>query len=227
MNVMLLAAGRGSRLQPLTDTTPKPLISVSGKTLLDYHLEKLNAAGFTKVVINTSWLAEKIQQHIEFSNYPQLEIKLSHEPTALETAGGVNKALPALGEGTFLLISADVWSQIDYAALRNIQLHHFDAHLLMVNNPAHNSKGDFSLVNNRIVQAKDNTLTYTGIGLFNTSLFNDVSANEGTIPVPLRAVLNKAIERNALTGSVVNDPWFDIGTVERLRCVEQFIALSD
>ncbi len=223
---MLLAAGRGTRLQPLTDTTPKPLIEVSGKTLLDYHLEKLSAAGFTKVVINTSWLAEKIQQHIELSNYPRLEIELSHEPVALETAGGVHKALPLLGDGTFLLISADIWSEIDYATLRKIHLHYSDAHLLMVNNPEHNSKGDFSLANNRIVPAKNNTLTYSGIGLFNTSLFCDVSNQNKNDPVPLRTVLNEAMQRHALTGSVVKAPWFDIGTIERLRRLEQFISHS-
>ncbi len=223
MKAMVLAAGRGARLRPLTDTTPKPLIQVAGKTLLDYHLEKLNAAGFTEVIINTCWQASQIEQHIEQSNYANLTFTISHEPVALETAGGVHKALPALGDQPFLLISADIWSNINYQKLKSIQLGDADAHLLMVENPTHNDKGDFSITDNRLTQATGNTVTYAGIGIFSCELFRNVAEPGVDTKAPLRKILNEAIDRKAIQGQLIDNAWFDVGTVERLASLEQFI----
>lgn len=220
MKAMLLAAGRGARLRPLTNTVPKPLVKANGKTLLDYHLEKLAAADFSNVVINTSWLAQKIHQHIETNTYTINTISISHELEALETAGGVNKALPFLGEGYFLLISADIWSEFDYAEFKCTPDTIADAHLFMVANPAHNPDGDFSIEDGRIVAAANKPLTYSGIGLFHTRLFKNVKADA---KVPLREILEQAIEGGSITGSLIDKAWFDVGTIERLEQLDLYI----
>lgn len=225
---MLLAAGRGERLRPLTDTTPKPLIEVAGKTLLDYHLEKLSAAGVSEIIINTSWLSEKIHRHIERSDYPSIKFHLSHEPQALETAGGVRKVLSLLGDEPFLLISADIWSDLDYRILSTMELGTAQAQLLMVDNPAHNPDGDFEVVDHRVTTGTRNKLTYSGMGVFHTDLFRQTSSDQDvrgddTRKVALREVLDNAIENDLIAGTQIQCKWFDVGTVDRLKALESYV----
>lgn len=228
---MLLAAGRGERLRPLTDTTPKPLLEVAGKTLLDYHLAKLSAAGIYEIIINTSWLSEKIHRHIELADYPDLSFHLSHEPQALETAGGVRKVLPLLGDQPFLLISADIWSDLDYQIFSTLELGQAQAHLLMVDNPAHNPDGDFEVVGHRVTKGRHNKLTYSGMGVFHPDLFSQTTAvqsaagtKNGSKKVALREVLNTAIESDLVTGTQIRCKWFDVGTEDRLQALEKYVV---
>ena len=238
---MLLAAGRGERMKPLTDTTAKPLLRVNGKRLIDYHLEKLAAAGITEIVINTSWQAEKIVDEIGDGSRYGLQIEYSHEPTALETAGGIRQALPQLGEHPFLVISADIWCDIDYADLtEHLDNNHAyiaesqqpalqlpDAHLLMVDNPAHNSEGDFAISANGKLQLKPDTsqnpvmqtCTYSGIGIYHPRLFKPLDA----VRCPLREVLFPAIAAGDVSATMHDGKWFDVGTVERLQMLDRLL----
>ena len=230
---MLLAAGRGERMRPLTDTTAKPLLKVNGKRLIDYHLEKLATAGIKTVVINTCWQAKKIVDALGDGSRYGLQIEYSHEPTALETAGGIRQALHLLGEHPFLVISADVWCDVDYIDLFKY-LHHSgarstdsqqpEAHLLMVDNPPHHSEGDFAIDASGKLQLKPKaslrtgvrTCTYSGIGLYQPGLFRPLKVAR----CPLREVLFPAITAGKVSATMHDGEWFDIGTVERLQMLD-------
>lgn len=214
---MLLAAGRGERLRPLTDHTAKPLIKARNKPLIEYHLENLCSAGIVEVIINTCWQAEKIVALIGDGSQFGLEVKYSHEPQALETAGGIANALELLGHDPFLVISADTWSDLDLTLIRKPK--QTLAHLLLVNNPSHNPAGDFDLKDGLLVKTPDSTLTYSGIGIFEPALFDN-------LPQPrlaLREILYPAISRQQISGEMLQGDWFDIGTVERLAQLDQHL----
>ncbi|WP_284047540.1 N-acetylmuramate alpha-1-phosphate uridylyltransferase MurU [Guyparkeria hydrothermalis] len=213
---MILAAGRGERLRPLTDHTPKPLIEVGGKPLIEHHLERLAAAGITRVVINLAHLGEQIRQHLGAGERWGLTIEYSEEGScaeeALETAGGIRQALDRLGS-RFLLINGDVLSDIDYAALAGRDLPiGCRFHLVLVDNPAHNPSGDFALDDDRLIEASNEALTYAGIGLFNTALFTDLPPGRRA----LGPVLREAIALGQGCAHHHRGEWLDVGTPDRL-----------
>ena len=213
---MILAAGRGERLRPLTDHTPKPLIEVGGKPLIEHHLERLAAAGIQRVVINLAHLGEQIRAHLGDGERWGLTIEYSMEgeraEDALETAGGIRQALDRLGE-RFLLVNGDVLADIDYAELLRRDLSDASlAHLLLVDNPPHNPSGDFALGDNRLETQGDDRLTYAGIGLFQRALFADLPTGRRA----LGPVLREAIDAGQVSGEHHRGDWLDVGTKERL-----------
>lgn len=217
---MLLAAGRGERMRPLTDTTAKPLLKAGGRRLIDYHLEALAGAGVTKVVINTCWQADKIVEQLGTERYG-ISITYSHEATALETAGGIANALELLGNQPFLLVSADVWGQFAFQTLR---LRAPDqGHLVLVQNPPHHPDGDFFLDQSRVNFKSGSRLTYSGVGVFHPDAFRQLSPGFR----PLRDVLRQLIERQLLGGSVHSGAWFDIGTPKRLAELDAYLLAGD
>lgn len=217
MKAMLLAAGRGERMRPLTDHTAKPLIEVNNKALIEYHLEKLKAAGIQEVVINTCWHADKIVEKIADGKQFGLRVHYSHEQQALETAGGIANASHLLGPEPFLLISADIWSDIEFTGMTKPP--DKKAHLVLVDNPLHNPDGDFCLENGLVSKRINSGFTYSGIGIFDPAIFADLPTKR----FALREVLNKAIDRQQISGEKLQGTWFDIGTPERLASLKEYL----
>ncbi len=215
MKAMILAAGRGERLRPLTDSTPKPMLPVAGKPLLEHHLVRLAAAGITDIVINTSWLAEQIEEY--FSDCEKrlgVTISWSREVMALETGGGIARALPLLGDDPFMLINGDVWSDYPLVDLLDNRLSDdLDAWLLLVGNPAHNLCGDFALQDGRVTYAEDHAATFSGISLIRPVLFANHLERDSTFP--LRDVLRPAIVAGRVGGEIYTGSWCDVGTLAR------------
>lgn len=230
LSAMILAAGRGARMRPLTDHTPKPLLTVGDKSLIEWHLERLAQAGITHVVINHAWLGSQIEKHLGDGSRYGVQIQYSAESSALETAAGIKKALPLISSSPFLVISADVWTDwnatLAFYMAERLQRENALAHLLLVPNPDHNNEGDFSFdTQTGLLQHKSpaNTLSYTysGIGVFKAELFTEVSA---FIPTPLRDPLHAAINAQSAIGTPYKGIWADIGTPERLQQIEQSLA---
>ena len=217
MKAMILAAGYGKRLQPLTNKTPKPLLSVAGKPLLQHHIERLAAIGVTDLVINISWLAEQIESYFGDGSGYGVNIKWSREAEPLETGGGINKALPLLGDQPFLLINGDVWTDFPFLSAVNYQLRadHL-AWLLLVKNPTHNSDGDFGLLDNLVSYQPQMKYTFSGISLIRPQLITDYTNRFGERKCfPLREILRPAIEDKKVVGQLCRDQWCDVGTVDR------------
>ncbi|MFK8018493.1 MAG: nucleotidyltransferase family protein [Pseudomonadales bacterium] len=220
---MILAAGRGERMRPLTDHTPKPLLRVNGKTLIDYHLENLSTAGIEFVVINLCWLGHLIQSHVGNGEHYGLQIEYSHEPEALETAGGIAKALASferLRRDEFLIMNADVYCANPLPQLCNEPLGETLGHLLLTTTPDY-LPGDFSL-NDGIVQPKykgssEPLLTFCGMARYSPSLFDNVGSGAQAM-LPL---FNAAISQQQLGGSMLDGPWLDVGTPQRLEMAQQ------
>ncbi len=217
MKAMILAAGRGERMRPLTDETPKPLLAAGGKPLIVWHLERLAAAGFRDIVINHAHLGEQIESALGDGAKWGLSIRYSPEPPgALETAGGIAKALPMLGDRPFLVVNGDIYCDFDFARFPRSQAAGRSpaAHLVMVANPSHHSGGDFSLDGQRVICARgEHTLTYAGIGVFSPSFFAEV--RPGAV-MKLRPLLDAAIEAGTLSGEPFAGRWVDVGTPQRL-----------
>ena len=214
---MILAAGRGERMRPLTDTAPKPLLSVGGKRLIEYHLERLATAGFREVVINTAWLGDMIEAALGNGARFGLAITYSHErPEALETGGGIFRALPLLGSAPFLLVNGDVWTDIDFGALRREPPAGSLAHLVLVRNPPQHPRGDFLLEKGRVSEGEGPRQTYSGIGIYRPELFAGCEPGK----FPLLPLLRRAIAAGQLTGEAHTGRWYDIGTVERLQALD-------
>lgn len=212
MHAMILAAGRGERLKPLTDTTPKPLIEVGGKPLIEHHLERLSEAGIRRVVINLDWLGDQILASLGTGERFGLEIRYSPEPPgALETAGGIMQALPLLGPQPFLVIAGDILCDFPLSQLSSLSDEAL-AHLVMVDNPGHNPDGDFALENGRLELDGPQRFTFSGIGIYRPALFNHLTPERRA----LRPVFESAIGRGQLTASLHRGYWSDIGTPERL-----------
>lgn len=215
MKVMLLAAGRGERMRPLTDACPKPLLPVAGRPLIQWHLQRLAAAGLREVVINLSWLGEQIAAALGDGSAQGLRITYSREPwPALETGGGIFQALPLLGPGPFLLVNGDVFTDVDFTRIR---LAPADlAQLVLVPNPAHHPRGDFWLdaAGRVLADAADGAarLTYSGIAVLHPGLF------EGAVPgrFPLLPLLERARAAGRLGGQRHDGHWLDVGTPARL-----------
>jgi MurNAc alpha-1-phosphate uridylyltransferase len=221
----LLAAGRGERMRPLTDNLPKPLLTIQNKSLLAWHLEALANAGIKKVVINHAWLGHKIEESLGTGNQFGLQIQYSPEETALETAGGIVKALPLIqADDYFLVINGDVFcpnlpiDQIleEVSRIKN-QASPVLAHLLMVPNPAQHPNGDFYLQGNRVSTKEGSDsekLTFSGIGIYHKDLFQNLDIGS---PAKLAPLLREAMEQNKVSGEKYLGPWHDVGTPQRLH----------
>lgn len=218
MKAMILAAGRGTRMAPLTDHCPKPLLSVAGKPLIVHHIEKLVAAGITELVINHAWLGEMIEQRLGDGQQFGASIHYSAEPAGgLETGGGVLQALPLLGDQPFLLINGDIWLDWDYRqALQHQQLTDL-AWLWLVDNPAHNPQGDFALRENRALDQPE--LTFSGVSVINPRLFTDCQAGR----FRLAPLFKQAMQTRRIGAEKLNAFWMDVGTPERLQQLEQLL----
>lgn len=211
MLAMILAAGRGERMRPLTDKIPKPLLQVKNKCLIEYHIEHLVTAGFNKIIINHAYLGEKIEQTLGDGQRYGAKIIYSPETTALETGGGIFQALPLLGDSPFLVINGDIWCDYPFANQVN-SLQNKLAHLVLVDNPAHNPQGDFHLNQQQVYQTGNPCLTFSGIGIYHPDLFQNCSTGRFSL-VPL---LTQAMQANQVTGEHYQGQWMDIGTPERL-----------
>lgn len=219
MKAIILAAGRGERMRPLTDNLPKPLLKVGGKMLIEYHLEKLKSAGISEVVINHAWLGDKIEQALGDGSRYGLNILYSAEIEALETAGGIINALPLLGkDDVFVVINGDVYCDYDISNLPT-SISGL-AHLLLVNNPLHHPQGDFVLTKSGTVdQEGENKLTYSGIGVYHPDLFKDYAKGKQA----LAPVLRGAMQHHQVSGEFYQGVWHDIGTPERLNELDLYL----
>ena len=213
MNAMILAAGRGQRLRPFTDCCPKPLLEVRGKALIEYHLAALQQAGIEQVVINISWLAEQIPLALGDGSRFGLHIQYSSEPQALETAGGIVQALPLLDE-QFIVVNGDILTDYAFMSLTDIKT---DAHLVLVDNPAHNPAGDFSLTDNKIGNQSNQRLTFAGIAVYQKRFFKNVNAGKQA----LAPLLRRAADQGHVSGEHFQGRWTDVGTVERWQAVRR------
>ena len=218
---MLLAAGRGERLRPLTDSVPKALVEAGGKPLIAWHLERLAAAGCRDVVINVSYLGERIVERIGDGARFGLRIAYSREAERLETAGGIAQALHLLGEEPFLLLNADVYCEFDVARLLRMPLGAMLAHLVLVPNPAHRPRGDFALVSGAIKRSGTPSYTYAGIALVSPRLVESVTPGE---KAPLAPLLYAAADRGLMRGELYRGLWQDVGTLERLAQLEALLG---
>ncbi len=215
MRAMILAAGRGMRLRPLTDTCPKPLLPVHGKPLIEYHLENLQKAGVREVVINVSYLKHQIRAHLQQGERFGVNIQYSEEPEALETGGGIFQALPLLGQEPFILLNADIITQYPLISLVHAPLIDHLAHLVLVPNPPEHPAGDFALSAKQYVlqQSNPNPWTYSGMAKLSPHLFDGcVPGKYSLIPLYL-----KAMDTQQVTGEVYTGEWVDIGSLERYQ----------
>jgi MurNAc alpha-1-phosphate uridylyltransferase len=216
---MLLAAGRGERMRPLTDTLPKPLLEVGGRSLIAWHLVALARAGIREVVINLSWLGGQLRAALGDGRDLGVSISWSEEgPIPLETGGGIFRALPRLGPEPFLVVNADIWTDIDFGRLRLPSEMH--AHLVLIANPVHHPRGDFGLEGDRVVNRDSERLTYSGVGVYSPEFFAGCTAGR----FPLLPLLNRAIAASRVSGGVHRGQWCDVGTAERLASLSAQLA---
>lgn len=214
MKAMILAAGRGLRMRPLSNTTPKALLKIAGTCLIDYHLQRVRAAGITEVVINLDHLGEMIREHLKDGQQYGLQIHYSDESGyPLETAGGIIKALPLLGDEPFFVINADVYT--DYAIQPGLKIASVLAHLVMVDNPPEHACGDFCLRDGYLHQNSSAKLTFSGMGYYQPALFEAQPVKR----LPLTELLLPAIAAHTISGEHYRGIWADIGTMERLAKV--------
>lgn len=219
---MILAAGRGERMRPLTDHTPKPLLKVGGKSLIVWHLERLAKAGFKEVVINYAHLGEQIEQALGDGSQWDLRIQYSPEKIALETAGGIANALPLLGTESFLVVNGDTFTEVDFGALKHALQANNHVHLVLVNNPPQHPKGDFAIEEDMLKNTGAQMLTFSGVGVYHPDLFASVRRGE---PAKLAPLLRNAITENKATAEYYQGVWHDIGTPERLKLLDDELKL--
>lgn len=215
MRAVILAAGKGERLRPLTDQTPKPLLEVRGKPLIVHHLERLRDAGFTQIHINTSWLADKIQSTLGDGTQFGVHIRYSYEgPEPLETGGGLFRMLPAVGRDPFLVVNGDVYTDFPFETLKRRLKMDFLGHLVMVPNPVRHPKGDFHLSPaGHLRMEGEPKLTYSGIGVYKAEFFIDCAPGR----YPLLPLLEAAMRLEALSGERYSGLWMDMGTHEQFE----------
>ncbi len=223
MKAMILAAGMGNRMRPLTLHTPKPLLEVGGKPLIVWHIEKLQKMGVQEIVINTAWLGEKLADALGDGSQFGVKILWSHEGEGLETAGGIINALPLLGNEPFILVNGDVWTTMDFAPLLNVQLQDDLAHLVLVENPVQHPQGDFILAANKAYtfeQARSGeNLTYSGVAVMHPQMFNGLESGKR----PLAPLLKQAMQQEKISAQKLQGVWVDVGTPERLNALDQQI----
>ena len=217
---MILAAGRGERMRPLTLVKPKPLLEAGGAPLIVHHLRALQAAGFEDVVVNLSWLGEQIRAALGDGSRHGVRLHYSDEgPEPLETGGGIFRALPLLGAGPFLVLNGDVWTDIDWSRMRDRLAPRDLAHLVLVPNPVHNQKGDFVLEGGRIVESAGERHTFSGVGVYRAELFE--GCRDGVFK--LAPLLRAAAREGRVSGEVHTGAWLDIGTPERLAHLDALL----
>lgn len=224
MKAMILAAGRGERLRPYTDTTPKPLLKAGRFCLIEYIIQALAKAGIKEIIINIAHLAEQFPATL--GNGEQYGVKISYsreKEGGLETAGGIINALPLLGSEPFLIVNGDIWTDYDYQALiqKTVITEHL-CHLVMIANPPHNPNGDFALSAGEVKQEGDKKYTYSGIGIYHPALFTDLVIQR----LPLKPILLKAMDRHQISGEYYQGIWSDIGTVERLEALAMSLSAN-
>ena len=213
---MILAAGCGERMRPLTDELPKPLLKIDAKPILQYHLEALAQAGIKQIVINHSWMGGLIEEYFGNGNEYGVEVAYSPEgESRLETGGGIKNALPLLGDDPFIVVNADVWTDYNFMQLPNAP--EGLAHIVLVENPAHHPQGDFCLQAGLVMDNACERLTYSGIGVFSPELFSNCKETV----FPLAPLLRAAIARQQIRGEHYTGAWMDIGTPERLQFLNQ------
>jgi N-acetyl-alpha-D-muramate 1-phosphate uridylyltransferase len=218
IRAMILAAGRGERMRPLTDHTPKPLLPVGGKPLIVWHIERLRGAGFTELVINHAHLGHRLEEALGDGAALGVRIAWSPEAAALETAGGIRHALPLLGGAPFVVVNGDVFCDADFTALRSaaqdLEADGPLAHLLLVDNPEHHPEGDFRLDPDGLVHADGQPrLTFSGLGAYHPALFADLADNT---PAKLAPLLREAMNAGQVGGRHHTGHWIDVGTPQRL-----------
>ncbi len=220
MKAMILAAGRGERMRPLTDVLPKPLLEVGGKALIEWHLEKLAKAGFQEVIINIAHLGYKIPEFLGSGLKYGIKITYSDEQEegALESAGGIIKALPLLGEETFMVVNGDVFCDYEFDA--SFDLGKDEAHLILVQNPEHNLDGDFSLNGSRVSTAPNDKKTFSGIAYYNPEIFKNITYGRSA----LAPLLREKIANGKVSGSLHSGYWHDIGTPKRLENINKDLS---
>jgi MurNAc alpha-1-phosphate uridylyltransferase len=217
---MILAAGRGERMRPLTLVKPKPLLEAGGAPLIVHHLRALQAARFEDVVVNLSWLGDQIRTSLGDGSRYGVRLHYSDEgPEPLETGGGIFRALPLLGAGPFLVLNGDVWTDIDWSQLRDRLAPRDLAHLLLVPNPAHNENGDFVLEGGRIVETAGERCTFSGVGVYRAELFE--GCRDGIFK--LAPLLRAAARAGRVSGELHSGAWLDIGTPERLAHLDELL----
>ena len=226
MKAMVLAAGEGRRMKPLTDVKPKPLLTVAGRPLIEHHIVRLRDAGVTEIVVNVSYLRQQLVEFLGDGSRWGVELTVSEEAAPLETAGGIVQALPCLGDQPFLLVNGDIYTDFPFAKLKKVSLLAGGGYLVLVANPPHHPEGDFCLYGQRLASVEDNalagrsaasiqSLTYSGIGLYDPQLF----AAEAPGKKPLRPLLDRAVAGELLQGELYSGVWEDIGTPERLASI--------
>jgi MurNAc alpha-1-phosphate uridylyltransferase len=225
MNALIFAAGKGERMRPLTEHTPKPLLPVAGKRLIEWHLEKLAALGVNTVVINTAWLAECFEPALGDGSRWGMRLIYSYEgPEPLETGGGMAKALPHLGTEPFIAVNGDVFCEVDFSLLPSAP--EGLAYLLMVDNPEHNPNGDFALLENGVLASEGGQrLTFSGIGVYRPELLlrcqDQWQSVDGSDPrFKLAPILLQAMREGLISGSHYQGVWTDVGTPERLAMLD-------
>lgn len=216
MKAMILAAGLGNRMRPLTLYTPKPLLEVGGKSLIVWHIEKLKNMGITEIVINSAWLADKLIGTLGDGSQFGVKILWTREDEGLETAGGIINALPLLGDQPFILVNGDVWTTMDFESLRHIKLGDDLAHIVLVDNPKQHPNGDFTLYNQRAFtfdqHVNGENLTFSGVSVINPKLFAGLESGKR----PLAPLLKQAMEDEKVSAEKLEGAWVDVGTPERL-----------
>jgi MurNAc alpha-1-phosphate uridylyltransferase len=223
---MILAAGRGERMRPLTDHTPKPLLQVGGKPLIVWHIERLHAAGFTYIVINHAHLGQQIEDALGNGAAFGVAIEYSREVHALETAGGIATALPLIDSEVFPVVNGDIYCEYDFSRLAEPMVRlaagHDQAHLVLVDNPLHHPNGDFVLDAGRVVASPltphPSRLTFSGIGVYHRALFANTQAG---VKAPLAPLLRLAIDAGRASGEHFGGRWVDVGTPERLQQLDE------
>jgi MurNAc alpha-1-phosphate uridylyltransferase len=215
-HAIILAAGEGRRMKPLTDTRPKPLIKVAEKSLLERHIEGLAAAGFTEIVVNASYFASQIVDFCDDRQFGDARVTVVVEETPLETAGGIVNALPLLGERPFVVVNGDVYTDFPLARLQALDLQDDLAHLVMAPNPEHHPAGDFVLKNGRLLAGGQPRVTYAGLSVMSPQLFEGMKPGKSA----LRPLLDTAIIEARLSGQLWSGLWSDVGTPARLRELE-------
>ncbi|AZN37543.1 N-acetylmuramate alpha-1-phosphate uridylyltransferase MurU [Iodobacter ciconiae] len=219
MKAMILAAGRGERMRPLTDSCPKPLLEVGGTPLIVWHLRRLAAAGVTDVVINHAWLGAMIEERLGDGRSYGVNIRYSAEETALETAGGIAKALPLLGDEPFAVINGDIFTDYDFAALTVAaqNLGENLGHLVMVRKADYPTGRDLAIDANgkaRLCEEGDQAMTFAGVAVYRPAFFADIAAGQAAALLPS---FMRCMERSLLRAELFSGLWLDVGTVERLN----------
>jgi len=221
MKAMILAAGRGERMRPLTDHTPKPLLPVGGKPLIVWHLERLAQAGFRDIVINHAHLGDQIEAALGDGSQFGVGIQYSAEGDALETAGGIAFALPLLGDAPFLVVNGDVFCEFDLARIAQQPMDGVVAHLVLVDNPPQHPQGDFVLDHGNLVETGDARLTFSGLGVYQPALFASVVRGRKAKLAPL---LRAEIAHGRVSAEHYRGLWVDVGTPERLQALDELLS---